>query len=131
MRVSQSLVARPTRISSTPVANGSSVPAWPTLVPRGSNRFTIATTRAEESPGGLSTLRIPLGGGPCIAGRFYPENPAGEDITLLCISTKDSKLLNDPRDEARQHARGAAAAANGPPTPTPPWSGTKNRSSRR
>src|ERR1700748_1422771 len=52
-------VARPTSTSSNPVANGSRVPAWPTLVPRGSVRRIRATTSCEVTPAGLSTSNTP------------------------------------------------------------------------
>src|SRR4051812_38530726 len=54
-------VARPSRTSRTPVANGSSVPAWPTLTalrpPR--SRRMRATTSCDVTPAGLSTTRTP------------------------------------------------------------------------
>src|SRR5215208_7193435 len=46
-------VARPSRINSRPVANGSRVPACPTLPPR--SRLISATTSWEVTPAGLST----------------------------------------------------------------------------
>ena len=49
-----SLVALPTRTMSRPVANGSSVPAWPTFLTSGrSARRTRATTSCEVQPLGL------------------------------------------------------------------------------
>src|SRR6185503_15288261 len=45
--------------SSTPVAKGSSVPAWPIFTPRGSSRFTFATAAAEEIPAGLFKFKTP------------------------------------------------------------------------
>jgi len=57
---SHSFVALPTSTTSTPVAKGSSVPAWPTFVPRGSRRFTRSTTRADVRPAGLSITITPL-----------------------------------------------------------------------
>src|SRR4051794_8504684 len=44
---------------SRPVANGSSVPAWPTLVPRGNDRRMRATTSCEVTPAGLSASSTP------------------------------------------------------------------------
>src|SRR3954447_16707597 len=49
----------PTRTSRSPVAKGSSVPAWPTLVPRGYSRRTVATMSCEVFPAGLSMRRMP------------------------------------------------------------------------
>src|SRR3954452_5273137 len=46
--------------SSTPVAKGSSVPAWATFVPRGRRRFTESTARAEVMPAGLSSTSTPF-----------------------------------------------------------------------
>src|SRR5687767_3838713 len=55
-------VARPTRRTSSPVANGSSVPAWPTRRSP-SERRVVATTSCDVIPAGLSTRRIPSLGG--------------------------------------------------------------------
>ena len=57
-RYSAMRVPRPTRIGSTPVAAGSSVPAWPTFGPLKSPR-TLATISWEVQPAGLWMLRIP------------------------------------------------------------------------
>ena len=66
---SHRLVARPTSTSNTPVANESSVPAWPTLVPRGKRVFTRPTTRAEVIPAGLSTtITLPMAGSSSVGG---------------------------------------------------------------
>ena len=54
-----SRVARPESSSSRPVANGSSVPAWPVRAPV--RRRTSATIANDEGPAGLSTRTIPLG----------------------------------------------------------------------
>src|SRR5262249_26521413 len=51
-------VAAPTQTTSTPVANGSSVPACPTFTPR-NGRATQSTTAREVIPCGLSRLRVP------------------------------------------------------------------------
>src|SRR5579875_3130720 len=58
MSVLCALVARPTSTSSRPVANGSSVPAWPVRAPPSARR-TAATTSCEVMPAGLSTSRTP------------------------------------------------------------------------
>src|SRR5207248_7727197 len=58
----RSLVARPTPMTSSPVAIGSSVPAWPTfIVPRA--RRTRFTASWEVMPDGLSTNATPLRAG--------------------------------------------------------------------
>ena len=52
------MVALPTKMGSTPVAIGSSVPAWPTLrVP--SRRRSFATISKEVKSSGLSMMIIP------------------------------------------------------------------------
>src|SRR3954447_26434573 len=57
-------VAWPTRTSSTPVAKGSSVPAWPTFAPRAiGSRRTRATTSCEVTPAGFARTSTPLGDG--------------------------------------------------------------------
>src|SRR5205823_8298393 len=58
MRKRCTRVARPTSTSSSPVANGSSVPAWPVRL-RPSDRRTRATTSCEVVPGGLSARMRP------------------------------------------------------------------------
>src|SRR5688500_1949135 len=54
-------VAWPTSATSTPVANGSKVPACPTLVPRGRRCLSAFNAFAEETPAGLSMTRKPPG----------------------------------------------------------------------
>src|SRR5438132_2799625 len=54
-----SLVAAPDNKSNRPVANGSSVPAWPVRAPV--RRRTSATIANEDGPAGLSTRITPLG----------------------------------------------------------------------
>src|SRR5262249_9627960 len=54
-----SLVADPDNRSNNPVANGSSVPAWPVRAPV--RRLTSATIAKEDGPAGLSTRIRPLG----------------------------------------------------------------------
>src|SRR5438309_10504935 len=52
-------VADSNRMGSTPVASGSSVPAWPTRCAP-VNRRRRLTTENDVSPAGLSTLRTPV-----------------------------------------------------------------------
>ena len=47
-------VAMPTQRTSTPVASGSSVPAWPILVPRGNQRCARSTAARDVMRLGLS-----------------------------------------------------------------------------
>ena len=56
------LVALPDNRSSRPVANGSSVPAWPVRAPV--RRRISATTRTTTGPAGLSTRMMPVGSRP-------------------------------------------------------------------
>src|SRR5216684_3454725 len=58
MRYGVSLVASPIRTGRTPVAPGSSVPAWPTRRTR-SRRRTSATTSNDVAPAPLSTTSTP------------------------------------------------------------------------
>ena len=70
-------VARPTSTSSRPVANGSSVPACPTFVPRGSERRTSATTSCEVTPAGFARRSTPSMGVAQAAGscsRTWPRS---------------------------------------------------------
>src|SRR3954447_23732490 len=71
MRKRCTRVARPTSTSSRPVANGSSVPAWPTFTPRPSRRRTPSTTSWEVIPAGLSTRRTPSSE---LAGNLGPQD---------------------------------------------------------
>ena len=56
-------MARPISTSSSPVANGSSVPACPTFTPRPSRRRIAATTSWDVTPAGLSARRTPSASG--------------------------------------------------------------------
>src|ERR1043165_995055 len=60
----QSLVASPSAIGSTPLASGSSVPPWPTLVLDSplsrSSRLIALTACVDPSPTGLSKMIQPL-----------------------------------------------------------------------
>src|SRR4051794_32397000 len=73
MRKRCTRVARPTSTSSSPVANGSSVPAWPTFTPRPSRLRTEATTSCDVTPAALSGSGTP----PKRAGKLGPEEPDG------------------------------------------------------
>ena len=55
--------AWPRKTGSTPDANGSSVPPWPTRFVAASRR-TRATTSCEVGPAGLATTRMPSSPGP-------------------------------------------------------------------
>src|SRR5262245_60914714 len=57
-----SLVARPDNMTSRPVANGSSVPAWPVRAPV--RRRSCATIANDDGPAGLSHSTIPVGSSP-------------------------------------------------------------------
>src|SRR6266516_6262200 len=59
MKHGTSLVAAPDNRTSSPVANGSSVPAWP--VRARVRRRRAATSANEDGPAGLSTNAIPTG----------------------------------------------------------------------
>ena len=59
MNRSWRLVARPESSTSRPVANGSSVPAWPVFAPV--RRRTRATIANDDGPAGLSTRITPVG----------------------------------------------------------------------
>ena len=81
IRCPSSRVARPTPSTSTPVAIGSSVPAWPTLrVPRA--RRARATTSCEVSPPGLSTTTRPVGPGPAVT---CPAGPTLREVQRLVV----------------------------------------------
>src|SRR4051812_494252 len=84
---SHDFVALPTSNSSTPVANGSRVPAWPILVPRGSRRFTAATARAEDIPAGLSRLMMPS-----MVARRAPAAPPGAGS--FCVLSERTTYSN-------------------------------------
>src|SRR6185312_11999529 len=59
------LVASPSATASTPVAIGSSVPAWPAFC-ASKTRLTAPTTCVEVTPDGLSTITQP-----CTAEPFF------------------------------------------------------------
>src|SRR5947209_8731382 len=64
---SVSRVAAPTHSTSTPVASGSSVPVWPTRVPRGNQRRARSTAPREVRPEGLSRTSKPCAASVVIA----------------------------------------------------------------
>src|SRR5947199_771855 len=103
MSKSWTFVPRPTVSRSKPVAMGSSVPQWPTLL-ISSLRRTNATTSCDVIPAALSTSRTPSGVAlDCCTGLFHdfflyfrqcPANarPGGEDMaatTKLCANRAD------------------------------------------
>src|SRR5215212_5463448 len=63
-------VERPTSRTSKPVANGSSVPAWPIRRSPRLRRAT-STTSCDVTPDGLSTSKRPSAGGPLIRRRRF------------------------------------------------------------
>src|SRR4051812_44177366 len=77
----QSLVASPSAIGRTPLASGSSVPPWPTLVfgspASRSRRLTALTAVVEPRPVGLSRMIQPWS-----ISQFDAEQPqqAGRDV---------------------------------------------------
>src|SRR5437763_5319524 len=56
---SVSRVAWPRQRTRTQVASGSRVPVWPSLVPRGNQRWARSTASREVMPVGLSTTSSP------------------------------------------------------------------------
>ena len=52
------LVASPSAMAKTPVASGSSVPAWPAFLASSAQR-TLLTTEVDVMPAGLSTITHP------------------------------------------------------------------------
>src|SRR5271167_3629788 len=77
MNSAWALVARPTSTSSSPVANGSSVPAWPVFTPPSARR-TAATTLCELMPAGLSSSSTPSARS-CAAARTERSSPDTRD----------------------------------------------------
>src|SRR5262245_11994029 len=82
VRCPRSLVARPTPSTSTPVAIGSRVPAWPTFRVPASRRIR-ATTSCDVMPPGLSTTTSPF-------------QPVGSEVTgseVLVVEVVDLARL--------------------------------------
>src|SRR5918992_5578979 len=81
-----SLVVFPDNSSRSPVANGSSVPAWPVRAPvRRRNAATIAN---EDGPAGLSARTMP----PCVSAR-------GGSLELLddeALEVVERELAREP-----------------------------------
>src|SRR4051812_45650908 len=106
-------VPRPTRTSSRPVANGSSVPAWPTFTPFPSRRRTPATTSCDVTPAGLSTSKIPS----VIAARRESEPPGerrrSQLLRELVPQERDELWELELRGEAGRPAVPATAARAG------------------
>jgi len=63
MNCSMCFVAGPMAMTSTPLASGSSVPAWPVFAPP-AFRLTNSTTSIEVGPSGLSMTSMPERSGP-------------------------------------------------------------------
>src|SRR5262245_46744030 len=107
---SVSRVAAPMQSTSTPVASGSSVPAWPILVFRGSLAWMRFTTSREVIPPGLSMTRNPLRllrfsgigifAGHCgmqdDAGPLTPAQPGPEASALVVVREDKDMDLVDP-----------------------------------
>ena len=93
-------VARPTSTSSRPVANGSSVPAWPGARARRSARRTRATTSCEVIPAGLSISRMPSG----------PACRSGERGGGVAVGAR-VQLRGDRAGAGRRSARRAPATS--------------------
>src|SRR5260370_33291841 len=79
------------RSGRTPVASGSSVPAWPTRWAPVSRRRRL-TTAKEVSPAALSTLRTPEGNGGLLVGR------GGKDRLLGGCQHHLHRLVHPPLD---------------------------------
>src|SRR5229473_2744801 len=79
LRYSATRVAWPTQIGSTPLAAGSSVPAWPTRLCLSSLR-TFATTSCEVMPVGLLMLSMPSMRYSLFHPVCYPGRPQGSPL---------------------------------------------------
>src|SRR5919201_272522 len=118
-----SLVALPDNTSSRPVANGSSVPAWPVRAPV--RRRIAATTENEDGPAGLSTSMRPLG---LRARGGTRELPVDEvrDLFDRGVAREPGRLPvaaagRLPRDRGDVDLVGARAQANAASGPLAPW----------
>src|SRR5437899_8974813 len=109
MKHGTSLVAAPDNRTSSPVANGSSVPAWP--VRARVRRRRAATSANDDGPAGLSTSAMPTGlraRGGIRAGRREHELAAKEvdDVADRALRresgglsmTASARLARDRRD---------------------------------
>src|SRR6185436_9025418 len=139
MRKRCTRVARPTSTSSSPVANGSSVPAWPTFVPFPSRRRTCATTSCEVTPAGLSKRMTPSTGRSlelrgnllaqerhqlvprqrrreagrlAVAAAALGAGDRGDVDAVVARAQRDLALLGIGRSEAVAHERGDRGALN-------------------
>ena len=91
-------MASPSAIANTPVASGSSVPAWPAFLASSAQR-TLLTTAVDVMPAGLSTITQPEMSRPL---RLRPM------CHLICISDWPAsgprsvrQLLDDTNDRAK------------------------------
>src|SRR5450759_3431262 len=110
-------VARPTSTSNSPVANGSSVPAWPVRMPPNERR-TAATTSWEVSPAGLSIKRTPsIGRGQPVgwadgsSGERRSRVPVGRDVQLRGDGGAQERDQLIQLERGREDRRAAVPAA--------------------
>src|SRR3954470_23582839 len=102
-RAWQRVAGRPSRISSRPVANGSSVPACPVFCP--CSRRARATASCEVIPAGLSTRSTPGSEGSAVI-----PAPLGETRLSLPLGAEHLEELFR-REIGREPARPPVAAA--------------------
>src|SRR4051794_6329275 len=105
-------VARPASTSSSPVANGSSVPAWPTFTPFPSRRRRRATTSCDVTPAGLSTRKTPS----TLTGAAASPGPPRSELLgkLLAQEGDELRELELGREAGRAAVPAAAARARDP-----------------
>src|SRR5438552_1723311 len=115
-------VPRPTRTTSNPVANGSSVPACPTRCDP-TTRRTIATTSCDVTPGGLSTSNRPptsvvgVSIGPGWNGSFFDLREKTLDVRGVgnALIGLEGDFGREPQTECLANARAQEASDTGEP----------------